>query len=49
MRESNAEAMKTVNVTMEEMAKNMLIMMAIMPGMRKTEVENDKINDTRTK
>ena len=45
MRESNAEAMKTANAAMAEMAKNMQIMMATMPGMNKPEVEND----TRTK
>ena len=49
MRESNAEAMKTVNTAMAEMAKNMQIMMAAMSGMRKTEVEDGKKNDTRTK
>ena len=49
MQESNAEAMKTSNVVMEEMAKNMQIMMATMPGMNKPDVENDKKNDTRKK
>ena len=41
--------MNTVNAAMAEMAKNTQIMMATMPGMSKTEVENDKKNDTRTK
>ena len=41
MQESNAEAMKTSNVVMEEMAKNMQIIMATMPGMNKPEVNND--------
>ena len=49
MQESNAEAMKTANTAMTDMAKNMQIMMAAMPGMRKMEVEDDKKNDTRTK
>ena len=49
MRESNAEATKMANTAMAEMAKNMQIMMAAMPGMSKTEVEDDKKNDTRTK
>ena len=48
-RERNAEAMKTANADMAEMAKNMQIMMATMPGMNKTEVENNKKNDTSTK
>ena len=42
MRESNAEAMKTANTAMAEMAKNMQIMIAAMSGMRKTEVEDGK-------
>ena len=45
MQESNVEAMKIANAAMAEMAKNMQIMMATMPGMNKTEVKND----TRTK
>ena len=49
MRESNAEATMMANTAMAEMAKNMQIMMAAMPGMSKTEVEDDKKNDTRTK
>ena len=49
MREINAEAMKTANAAMKEMAKNMQIMMAMIPGMNKPEVENDKKNDTRKK
>ena len=49
MRESNAEAMKTANTDMAEMAKNMQIMMDAMPGMSKTEVEDDKKNHTRKK
>ena len=49
MRESNSEAMKTKNAAMAEMAKNMQIMMATIPGMNKLEVENDKKKDTRTK
>ena len=49
MREINTEAMKTVNTAMTEMAKNMQIMMAVMPGMSKTEVEEDKNTDTRKK
>ena len=49
MRESNAEAMKSANAAISEMAKNMQIMMTIMPGMSKTEVENNKKNNTRTK
>ena len=49
MREINAAAMKTENVAMEEMAKNMKIMMAAMPGMRKTAQEDNKKTDTLTK
>ena len=49
MQESNADAMKTVYTAMAEMSKNMQITMAAMPGMRKTEVYDDKKNDTRTK
>ena len=49
IRERHEEAKKTVNAAMEEMTKNMQIMMATMPGMKKLEVENDKKNDTRTK
>ena len=45
MRESNAEEMKTANAAMAQMAKNMQTMMATMPCMSKTEVENN----TRTK
>ena len=41
--------MKTANFAMAEMAKNMQIMMATVPGMNKPEVENDKNNNTRTK
>ena len=49
MQEINAEAMKTSNVAMAEMAKNMQIMMATLPGMSKTEVENYRKNNTTTK
>ena len=49
MRESNAAAMKMADTAMAEIAKNMQIMMDAMPGMSKTEVEDDKKNDTRTK
>ena len=41
--------METANAAMPEMAKNMKIIMATMPGTKKTEVDNDKKNDTRTK
>ena len=41
--------MNTANFAMAEMAKNMQIMMATMPGMNKLELENEKKNDTRTK
>ena len=49
MRERNAAAMKTVNIAMAEMANNMQIMMAAMPGMSKTAEEDDKKTDTRMK
>ena len=49
IRESNAEATKTLNAAMAEMAKNMQIVMATMPGMNKPEVKNDIKTDTRTK
>ena len=49
MLERNAVTMKTANRDMAEMAKNMQIMMDAMPGMSKTEVEDDKKNNTRTK
>ena len=49
MQESNAEAMKTANAAMVEMAKNMKIMMATMPGTNKPEVKNDIKTDRRTK
>ena len=49
MRERNAEAMMIENAAIEEMAKNMKIMMATMPSMSKMEEENNKKNDTRTK
>ena len=49
IRENNADAMKTANAAMAEIAKNMQTMMATIPGMNKPEVENDKNNDTRTK
>ena len=49
MQESNADAMETANVAMAEMAKNMQIVMATMPGMNKLEVKNDIKTDTRTK
>ena len=41
--------MKTANAAMAEMAKNMQIMMATIPGMNKPEVENDKKTDTKTR
>ena len=41
--------MKTANTVMAEMAKNMQIMMAAMQGMSKTEDEDDKNTDIRTK
>ena len=49
VRESNAEAIETANTAMAEMAKNMKIVMATMPSMRKMEEENYKKNNTRTK
>ena len=49
MRESNSEAMKTVNAAMAEMANNMKIVTATMTGMNKLDVENDKNNNTRKK
>ena len=49
MQESNASAIKTANTAMVEMAKNMQIMMAAIPGMSKTTEEDDKKNDTWTK
>ena len=49
MLESNAAAMNMANMGMVEMANNMQIMMATMPGMSKTAEEDDKKNDTRTK
>ena len=49
MQEINAAAMNTANTSMEEMAKNMQIMMAAMPGMSKTAEEDEKKTDTRTK
>ena len=42
MQENNADEMKTTNTAMAEMAKNMQIMMAAMPGMNKTEEEDEK-------
>ena len=41
--------MKTANAAMAEMAKNMQIMMATMPGMNKLEVKNYIKTDTQTK
>ena len=49
MQESNSSAIKTANTAMVEMAKNMQIMMAAIPGMSKTTEEDDKNNDTWTK
>ena len=41
--------MKTANADMAEMANNMQIIMATMPGMNKSEVKNNIKTDTRTK
>ena len=41
--------MEKANTAMEEMAKNMQITMAAMPGMSKTVEEDDKKTDTQTK
>ena len=49
MREINADAMKKANAAMTEMAKNMQIMMATMPGLNKPDVDKDKKNNTRRK
>ena len=49
MRERNAAAIKTANIAMAEMANNMQIMMAAMPGMSKAAEEDDKNTDTRMK
>ena len=46
MQEINAAAMNTANTSMEEMAKNMQIMMAAMPDMSKTAEEDDQNTDT---
>ena len=46
MRERNAEAMMIENAAIEEMAKNMKIMMATMPGVNKPEVKNNIKTDT---
>ena len=49
MQERNTAAMKTANIAMAEMANNMQIMMAAMPGMIKTAEEDDKKTYTRKK
>ena len=49
MQESNAQAMKTQNAAMAEMANSIQIMMSIMPGINKQEVKNDIKTDTQTK